>query len=405
MWIGHLQSAIASLRAARWRSTLTMLGIVIGISSVVTIFSLGEGLKQQITGQINQLEPDVLTVRSGKLVESESSAVNLRALFTTSTLTEADITALSELQSVEAVVPIAFITSSVSSSQKTMNNAFVGGSGYEIERMLNQKVDYGSFFDSNRTTQRFAVIGTNVALTLFDEYNPVGKTLTVNKEDFIVRGVLSQSSGGLLSLAGTDFNSAVFLPYETAKNLTDSQPNIMQILVKAKSGTPLSQTTKDVKNALYKSHNQNEDFTVLRQDELLNIATSVLNTLTGFISAIAAISLLVGGIGIMNIMLASVSERTREIGVRKAVGATNRQILQQFLTEGMVITIIGGIIGILASIAINLALRLYTGLEPAITLPATVLAVLVSVTLGIIFSVAPAMKAARKDPINALRGE
>ena len=144
---------------------------------------------------------------------------------------------------------------------------------------------------------------------------------------------------------------------------------------------------------------------MLKQDELLGIVSGVVDTATRFISAIAAISLLVGGIGIMDIMLVSVTERTREIGIRKAVGATNRQILNQFLVEGLALTIVGGVIGVILSLLINVGLKIYTDWQPVINIPIVVLAVAVSVAVGVIFSITPALKAARKDPINALRGE
>lgn len=408
MWSGNIKTAISSLGMAKWRSLLTMLGIVIGISSVVTIVSLGEGLKQQIVGQINQLDSDVLTVRPGRLVQKDGgnlSGLNYRALFNASTLTEKDVEALQETPGIASVIPMAFVTSSVSGGESRLDNIFVGATSYQLDEALNQEVEYGSFFDSDRPDQRFAVIGTNIAQRLFDEFNPVGKSLTVNGEDFIIRGVLSQSAGGLLSVAETDFNSAVFLPYETVKRITNSQPNIIQILVKSDDGASLDKVAKTTRATLLKSHDGQEDFTVLKQDELLSIASGVLNTVTGFIGGLAAISLLVGGIGIMAIMLVSVSERTREIGIRKAVGATNRQILNQFLIEGLVLSIMGGFIGVIVSIIINLLLRIYTDFMPITRWPIMVLAVGVSVAVGIIFSVAPALKAARKDPIDALRGE
>jgi putative ABC transport system permease protein len=240
---------------------------------------------------------------------------------------------------------------------------------------------------------------------MFGELNPVGQSIHIMDQDFIIHGVLAQSSGGLLSVAQTDFNSSVFIPFAAAKELGSNQTNILQILVKAKDPNNLDQTVKGIRTTLLKTHQGQEDFSILKQYELLDIANSTVNTITGFISGIAAIALLVGGIGIMDIMLASVSERTREIGVRKAIGATNRQILSQFLVEGMALSIGGGFIGIVAAFIIYAGLRIYTNLQPAITIPVVILAVSVSVIVGIIFSVAPALKAARKDPINALRGE
>jgi putative ABC transport system permease protein len=221
----------------------------------------------------------------------------------------------------------------------------------------------------------------------------------------LVRGVLAKSSVSLLSVAETDFNSAILIPLKPAEELSSGQTNILQILIKAKDANNLDATVNDVHSALLKTHQGQENFTVLKQYELLNIAGGVINQLTGFISGIAAISLLVGGIGIMDIMLVSVSERTREIGIRKAIGATNRQILNHFLVEGLVLSVGGGLIGVVTSLFVFGVLRIYTNLQPVITLPVMALAVGVSVLVGIIFSVVPALKAARKNPIDALRGE
>jgi putative ABC transport system permease protein len=405
---GNFKTAVASLRESRWRSFFTMLGIIIGVTSVVTIVSLGEGLKQQITGQINQLGSDVITVRSGKLVSRSNTgsidSVNLLAFLSTSTLTNEDINALSKIKSVDAVVPINFVTSSAKSDDASSDNLFVEGTNYQMADVLHRKVQYGAFFDEESSDKNVAVIGTNVAHNLFKENNPVGQTIPIQGSDFIVHGVLEQTSGGLVSVAETDFNSAVFIPQQAALDLTSNKANILQILIKAKGGN-LDQAVVDIHKVLLKTHKNQDNFTVLKQTELLNIAGNSVGIATRFITAIAAVSLLVGGISIMDIMWVSISERTREIGIRKAIGATNRQILNQFLIEGSLLSIAGGIIGIIVSLIINGLLRLYTSLHPAITVPIMILAVAISVAVGIIFSVAPALKAARKNPIDALRGE
>jgi putative ABC transport system permease protein len=409
MWNGNLKTAINSLRMSKWRSLLTMLGIIIGVSSVVTVVSLGEGLKQQVVGQIGQLGKDVITVRSGRLVgrnaKGDIDGFNLLAFLSSSTLTERDVAALQKLPSINPVVPLDFVTSSAKSDNGQSDNLYVIGTSPEMSNVLNQKVRYGQFFQSDDPDQTFAVIGSGVARALFGDSNPTGQSVTIMGENFIVRGVLAPSSGGLFSVAETDFNSAIFIPFSPAKDLTGSRTNILQILLKNKPGHNLNTTVNDIRRTLLKSHDGQENFTVLKQYELLNIASGVVNTFTSFISGIAAISLLVGGIGIMDIMLVSVSERTREIGVRKAIGATNRQILNQFLVEGLALSIGGGAIGIVASLIIYTGLKLYTNLNPVITVPVVILAVGVSVAVGIIFSVAPALKAASKNPIDALRGE
>lgn len=404
---GNFKMAVANLRQSKWRSAFTMLGIVIGVTSVVTVVSLGEGLKHQIAGQINQLGSNVISVRSGNLVnrgnDGSIESINLLAFLSTSTLTNQDIDAINQISGIQAVVPIDFVTNSAKTSSGSSNNLFVIGTSDQMSVTLNQKLEFGDFFGQGND-QNVAVIGSGVAHQLFGELNPVGETIRIGGNDFIVRGVLAKSSGGLLSVAEVDFNSAVFIPLHATDQITGSRTNILQILIKPKDKNP-SAVAAAVHNALLKTHNGQEDFSVLKQTELLNIAGGTVNTLTEFISAIAAISLLVGGISIMDIMWVSISERTREIGVRKAVGATNRQILNQFLLEGSVVSITGGIIGIIASLILNGLLRLYTNLHPAITPDVMIVAVVVSVLVGIIFSVAPAIKAARKNPIDALRGE
>lgn len=407
MWSGNIKSAIASVRSSKWRSMLTMTGMIVGISLVVTTVSLGEGLKRQIVGQVDKLGSNVLSVRSGKLVTRKSSGgietVNILAFLNSSTLTPKDVAVLTKVPSVTDVTPINFVTSSVSSDSKQVNNAFVLGTSSGLPRLLNQKVDYGEFFSDEDASSKFAVIGSDLALTLFKQLNPVGHTVNISGQDYIVHGVLAPSSGGLLSVGQTDFNSAVFINFDQSTRIT-SGTNILQILLKSQRGNPEA-TIKDVQKTMLASHSDREDFSVLKQEELLRVANDVVNKLTGFISALAAISLLVGGIGIMNIMLSSVTERTREIGIRKAIGATNRQILRQFLTEGLVLTVTGGVLGLIISLLIYAFLRIYTNFEPVLTLPIVLLAAIISIAVGLFFSIAPALKAASKDPIEALRGD
>lgn len=403
MWSGNFKSAVSNLRQYRGRSFLTMLGIIIGISSVVTVVSLGQGLKNQVVGQINQLGTDVITVRSGRLTggDANQNSISILSLLSASTLTSEDAKKISELESVSEVAPINFVTNTASVDERRLDNLFVIGTSPDMPKLLNQEVEYGTFFNEGQSDG--VVIGAKVAQQLFRRLNPVGSTMQISGQEFIVRGVLDQSNGGLLSVAQTDFNMAVFISTETATALTGGRENTLQIL--ARGSGDLDAAVADIEKALAENRGGQIDFSVLKQEELLDIASDIVDDITSFISAIAAVSLLVGGIGIMDIMLVSVSERTREIGVRKAVGATNRQVLGQFLTEGLVLSLTGGLLGILLALAVNGLLRLYTTFEPVISLPVLALAAGVSIAIGIIFSSAPAIKAARKSPIDALRGE
>lgn len=406
MWNGNLKTALASLRKNKWRSILTMMGIIIGVSSVITVVSLGEGLKHQVVGQIDQLGSNVLTVRSGKLLNKsgQSTSLNLLGFLNASTLTNKDVAAIAALPSVNHVTPINFVTNSAKNGSTELNNIYVIGASPNLPEILKQKIEFGDFFSSQDTGDKVVVVGSQIAQQLFGRLNPVGSTLTIGSDEFVVRGVLAPSSGGLFSVAQTDYDSTVFIPMPAAEALSGGNTNILQIIATSKTDNP-NQAVADIKQALLKTHGGTENFTVLKQKELIDIATGVVNIIAAFISGIAAISLLVGGIGIMDIMLVSVSERTREIGIRKAIGATNRQILNQFLTEGVVLTVVGGFLGVLAAGLFYAFLRIYTHLQPVITLWVVLLALGVSMAVGIVFSAAPALKAARKDPIDALRGE
>lgn len=406
MWSGNLKTAIGSLRNAKWRSLLTMLGIIIGVSLVITVVSLGEGLKQQVVGQIHTLGSDVLTIRPGKLLSTSSTrqSLNLLAFLSTSTLSEQDAASISKLPSTSTVVPVDFVTNSATSGSQHLDNVSVLGTSPELYDLLRPKIDIGAFFTKDNTADNVAVIGSGVATRLYGGSNPIGHSISVLGQDFIVRGALAPSAGGLISAQQSDLNQTIFLPLGPAKNLVNGHTNILQILVKTKPGSNPDAAAADIRQRLLQNRGGSEDFSVLKQQQLLDLTSGVVDTATGFTTGLAAVALLVGGIGIMDIMLVSVSERTREIGIRKAIGATNRQILSQFLIEGLALTIGGGFIGILVSLIIFGLLRLYTGLHPVINAPVMILAVAVSVVVGIVFSVAPALKAARKNPIDALRG-
>jgi len=407
MWSGNLKTAIGSLRQRRWRTIFTMLGIVIGISSVVTVVSLGYGLKHQIVGQINQLGSNVLTVRPGKVINNQGgiSSLNLYSFLAPSTLTSNDVNSVRHLGPVGSVAPIEFVTNVASGDNGELDNVFVAGTSSNLFDLLHQNINYGTPFSEDDTDQNFAVIGSDIAAKLFGVLNPVGSTVHIDGQDFIVHGVLAPSSGGLLSIAQADYNTSVFIPTAAADSLTSNHANVLQMLVRIRPQADINQAAARIRSTIAHNHGGTVDFSVLKQDELLGVTDQVLSKITNFISALAAISLLVGGIGIMNIMLVSVSERTREIGIRKAIGATNRQILNQFLVEGLALSIGGGIIGIGISYLINLMLRLYSSWHPVISIPILILAAGVSVGTGIIFSIAPALQAARKNPIDALRGE
>ncbi len=410
MWSGNLRNALSSLRQSRWRTTFTMLGIIIGVVSVVTIVSLGDGLKRQVSGQINQLGKNVLTVRPGTIDGKHKSIsnLNLYSYLAPSTLSLQDVASIQNLPSIQAAAPIDFVSASATGDDGQFGDVFVAGTSPGLWDILHERAAYGSLFaDDSSTDQQnnIAVIGSDIATKLYSALNPVGNSIKINGQSFTIYGVLPASAGSLLSVTGADLNSSVFIPESAAQNLTNNHSNILQIFAQTKPGANLDSSVKAIQQAVSTSHNGVNDFTVLKQNELLAVSDQLVGTVTSFMSGIAAIALVVGGIGIMNILLVSVSERTREIGIRKAIGATNRQILNQFLVEGLVLTVGGSVIGIGLAMLINLLLRLYSSWRPVVSLPIIILTVGISLAAGVLFSIAPALKAARKNPIDALRGE
>ena len=408
MILTNVKMALSSIRTAKVRSFLTMLGVIIGVMSVVMTVSIGEGIKNQVLSQIGKLGNNIITVRPGKSDAKGAgkiSGVSFSAPISTSTLSDADVVAIKALPGVINASPNAVITGAVTSAENSDYSAgVVIATTNDTRAVLNQTVEFGEFFEPSDATKNVAVIGNSVAADLYDQRDPIGRVITIKGEEFIIRGILTAAPENPLNL-GPNLNNAIYVPYEAGKKLVGGTAQISEINIKVKDGQTLEKISSTIKDTLYKNHNNQEDFTLVEQTEYLALANQIFTILTSFVAAIAGISLLVGGIGIMNIMLVSVSERTREIGVRKAIGATNQQILSQFLVEATVISIFGGIIGVLLSLLASFIIRISTTIHPSISLETILIATGVSTLVGVCFGMAPAIQAARKDPIEALRHE
>ena len=410
MFGGKVKMALAALRTSKGRSLLTMFGVIIGIVSVVTTVSLGEGIKQQVVGQINRLGSDLITVRSGHIVtrDKKGNITKVNATtglgFNSGSLSQADLKVIQSTPGAQKAVPIALVNGSLKVNGTEYTNNTIIGTSQDLPDIIKQKLAYGTFFTSDEARQQVAVIGQDAAIELFQELAPIGMTLSIRGQDFVVRGVLDRFAAPPLPL-GPNFNDVVIIPYQTAQAVTNANTQLVQVLVLPSKPNTASAIITELNSRLYSAHGQQNDFTVLRQDENLSVTGDILNLFTAFVAGIGAISLLVGGIGIVNIMLVAVTERTREIGIRKAVGATNRQILGQFLIEASVLSLVGGIIGIVISFIMAAMIRLFTNMQPVITWQIVLIASGVALSIGIIFGITPAIKAARKDPIDALRYE
>jgi ABC-type antimicrobial peptide transport system permease subunit len=404
----NVRMAIQSIRSTKTRSALTMLGIIIGVASVITAVSLGEGVRQQIAGNVRTGDKNSLSIRPGKLVnraaDGKISSINYQAALGASSLTDKDLQAITKLPSVKTALPLSTISALASTKDGREFDSTIVGTGADFATISGQRISYGDFFDASQTNRDVAIVGKTVAEQLFQENVPIGQIVVLRGHDFVVSGVFDDFTANTFTNGG-DLNAAIFIPYGSAKAISNNTASIYQILAQPKDGVTMAQLDQEISGALGDTHGGQHDFTVLTPSETLQLTSRTLTLATSFIAGIAAISLIVGGIGIMNIMFVSVTERTREIGIRKSLGATNRQIYSQFLIEATIVSLAGGIIGVLIALAANFCLKIFTSLMPVATLPVIGIAVLAATAVGIIFGTAPAVKAARKDPIQSLRYE
>jgi putative ABC transport system permease protein len=401
---GNYKSALATLRQNKGRSVLTMVGIIIGVSSVIAIVSIGEGVKEQVTNQINQLGHNLITIRPGTLIQSNVTNLNQYAgLRVGGSLSSGDQQIVSHTKGVKIAVPLTLAASSVSVGKQTFSLPVIGTNA-TVTSVLAHTTQYGGFFDDSDSQNNKIVIGANLAERLFGESVPLGATVTIDNQSFIVTGIMNSFDSAPLS-DDIDFNNVIFMPYAAAQSLASRPAPIYEILVLPQSAHQVDQTVQAITNNLAQSHGGQHDFSVLTQSQSVATSTSILNLLTELISGVAIISLIVGGIGIMNITLVSVTERMHEIGIRKAIGATNHQILNQFVMEAAVLSITGGIIGIIVAYAFEIIMRIVSTIQPVITWQIVIIAFAAALFIGIAFGSVPALKAARKDPIDALRNE
>lgn len=404
---GSIKAAMKHIRSTRWQSLLTMLGIIVGVASVVTTVSIGQGIKTQIAKQVDQYGKNVISVRSGNLAENDpqsSLGNNIAALLGSTSLSDVDYNTVKSAEGVDKTAPFNIVSGSPSVNGQKLPGSLVVGTSQDALVVINHEVDFGNFFSNDDDSPYNVVIGKEVASQLFQEMAPLGRTMKIKNKEFIVRGVLKEFSGSSV-FTGIDYNKIIYIPYSASQELLHKQAQIYQILALPKENVTPEKLQQSISENLTKSRGNNEDFSVLKQADSFKMQTGTLNLLTTFIASVAAISLLVGGIGIMNIMLVIVTERTREIGVRKAVGATDRQIMMQFMTESSVISVIGGLLGVMLSLVANYFIRLFTDLQPVLSWPIMAISVAVALAIGIIFGTMPAVRAAKKDPILALRHE
>lgn len=397
-----MRVSLRSVTANKLRSFLTMLGIMIGVSAVIAMVAIGEGAKASVANQINGLGSNLLIISAG---QARQGGISLGA--GSLSLSLEDAAALQQKDSIADVTP-AVSTRAQLVYQNSNYLSSLEGTTEAFPQVRNVSLQEGRFFTSFEVSEQanVAVIGPEIVTNLFANSNesPIGKTIEINRIPFTVVGILkSQGSSGM-----TNNDDKVMIPITTAMERL-GQSSIRTIYASATSADEMLQAQFDIQQTLRSQHklmpSQENDFTISSQSDILETAQSVTSVMTTLLSGIAAISLVVGGIGIMNIMLVSVTERTREIGIRKAIGATKTAIMQQFLIESVTLSILGGFIGIVLGVGAAWGVNKLGGVEIAITITPMLYAFLSSLLVGVVFGVYPAKKAAEMKPIDALRYE
>lgn len=405
-----IQTAFKGLRANSSRSLLTILGIIIGVTAIILVMSLGEGAQNLILSQVQGMGTRTVIVGGGREPSGPSDAGQIFS----DSLKQRDLEFLNRKEntpSVEEIIPLVFGTASAAYQNDTYSLTIFGVSS-AMERVFDMPLATGVFFDDEdvRARSKSVVIGAKVKTELFGANEAVGQIVKMKGNNFRIIGVLEERGQDFFN-----FDEAAIIPYTTAQEYILGIKHFNRLIARASNESVINQAADELKETLREAHNisdpDKDDFFVITQVDLASRLSSITAILTIFLAAVAAISLIVGGIGIMNIMLVSVTERTKEIGLRKALGATYRDILIQFLLEAVILTGVGGATGILVglglSFVISIVLTQYLTLVWAFSIPfaAILLGLGVSGLVGLVFGIYPARTAARKSPIEALRYE
>ena len=405
-----IKTALRALRAHKIRSFLTILGIVIGIAAIIIVMSLGQGAQALIVDQVSGLGAETVIVRPGKGLSDISGALLSQAL------KEKDVDDLKKKGNVPNLVsvePFVTVSGDIEYKGSKYRPSIVGGSAQFMGEVFKMETSAGSYYDESdiEAGAKVAVIGHDVKDEIFENRNAIGESIQIKNTKFKIVGVFEETT----SVTGFPFNEMVMIPQTTALTYINGNNYYNEFIIRGDLPENVEKMAYDIEITLRDSHdlgpNEENDFTIQTQKEAIGQIEKIVNILTTFLALVVAVSLVVGGVGIMNIMLVSVTERTQEIGLRKALGARRVDILKQFLIEAVILTSIGGIIGIILGALISfgasvaLAKTVDENWRFIFPISAAILGVGVSAGVGLIFGIYPASQASKKSPIEALKYE
>ena len=386
-FINILKGSIKNIVNNKLRSLLTMLGLVIGIASVIILVGIGNGTTNQVTSQIQSLGADILTLK----ISTDDASLDYSQL-----------NRIASLGNIDSVAPYKSVSSTVTREGTTSSRASIIATTPDYMNVTNLTISRGRLLSEIdlENNSKVCLLGNDIATTLFSLSNPVGQSIRINGDNYTVIGVLTAVGSSM----GSNVDEMIIMPFTTAKYL-GSDTSIDNLYIKVENEKQIEQATSVVENYITMTLGiTTDDFSVSSQDSMIDTMDSVTNTLSLLLGGIASISLIVGGIGVMNVMLVSVTERTKEIGIRKALGAKRRDILMQFLIEALVLCILGGIIGVLFGLGIGIVLgKMGYTFSPGTSI--VLIAFLSSALIGTIFGIFPANKASKLNPIDALHAD
>lgn len=407
LFFDHIRSAVQSLSNTRLRTLLTTVGIAIGIASITSILALAGGVTNTISTQVTKLDSNIAIVQTG--APAEESLTSLTSLSNktpqaANTLSEKDLESIQDTPGVTDAAPMMIVNGIVrlgADPSHAAPKSTIIATTPELEKVIPLPIRDGQFIDRT-TNSNTAVIGHQLSVDLFGTDQPIGQTFTIRGESFTVIGIL-KALHNPINYNAIDFDYAAIINLSSGKALHHDIADIYQINFRAETADELPGVVKEATASILANHGGDQDFTVLSGDNIAQPKSAIFHAIATVMAIIATISLVVGGVGIMNIMLVSVAERTREVGLRKSVGASNSDIVWQFMIEAFILSILGGALGYVLGYIVAFSVSTALPFTPVFTWEILVTAAAMSVVVGGVFGIYPAIKAARKDPIESLR--